>query len=44
MKTPPCQRANTVIRDESQLQWLLQAVEDHRKRVPTFNKDALGAQ
>ena len=34
---------NTVTRDEAQLQWLLQAAEDHRKRVPTFNKDALGA-
>ena len=35
--------ANTDNRDEAQLQWLHQAVEDHRKRVPTFNKDALGA-
>ena len=34
---------NTVNRDKSQLQWLLQAVEDHRKRVPIVNKDALGA-
>ena len=34
---------NTVTRDEAQLQWLLRAAEDHRKRVPTFNKDALGA-
>ena len=34
---------NTVTRDEAQLQWLFWAAEDHRKRVPTFNKDALGA-
>ena len=34
---------NTVTRDEAQLQWLPRAAEDHRKRVPTFNKDALGA-
>ena len=31
---------NTVTRDEAQLQRLLQAAEDHRKRVSTFNKDA----
>ena len=29
---------NMVARDEVQRQWLLQAAEDHRKRVPTFNK------
>ena len=34
--------ANTVTRNETQLQWLLQAVEDHRKRTPTFSKGALG--
>ena len=34
---------NTDTRDEAQLQRLLQAAEDYRKRVPTFNKDALGA-
>ena len=34
---------NTDTRDETQLQWLLQAAEDYRKRVPTFNNDALGA-
>ena len=34
---------NTVTRDEVQLQWPLQTAEDHRKRVSTFNKDALGA-
>ena len=34
---------NTVTRGEAQLQWVLRAAEDHRKRVSTFNKDALGA-
>ena len=34
---------NTVTRDEAQLQWLLRAAEDHRKREPIFNKDDLGA-
>ncbi|KAF0310008.1 hypothetical protein FJT64_018910 [Amphibalanus amphitrite] len=33
--------ANTVTQDEDQLQWLLQAVEDHRKRLPSFKKSAL---
>ena len=33
--------ANTVTRDEQQLEWLLQAVEAHRKRTPSFQKKYL---
>ena len=34
--------ANTVTKDDQQLQWLLQAVEEHRRRVPSFTKETLG--
>ena len=35
--------ANTVTRNETRLRWLLQVVEDHRKRMATFEKDTLGS-
>ena len=35
--------ANTVTHDEDDLQWLLQAVENHRKRVTGFSKSELSA-
>lgn len=35
--------ANTVTHDEADLHWLLQAVENHRKRVPGFKKGELSA-
>ena len=34
---------NTVTHNEANLQWLLQAVENHRKRVPGFSKSELSA-
>ena len=33
--------ANTVTRDEQQLEWLLQALEANRKRTPSFLKKSL---
>ena len=33
--------AHTITKDDQQLQWLLQAVEAHRKRVPSFEKHHL---
>ena len=35
--------ANTVTHDEANLQWLLQAVENHRKSVSGFSKSELSA-
>ena len=35
--------ANTVTHDEAHLQWLLQAVENHRKRASGFSKGELSA-
>ena len=34
--------ANTVTKDEDQLQWLLQLVEAHRRKVSSFGKGACG--
>ena len=35
-------RFTRAAKNDTELQWLLQAVEDHRKRVTVMNKSTLG--
>ena len=35
------QFAGKITKEETDLQWLLQSVEAHRKKIPKFSKEAL---